>query len=129
MKRILCSLLVATLPLGSVLAGASKSKNAKVTLVYQHELPNVPGKSIKGVLVAPLGPGRSANSLVSTQLRRFWLIVVGRLRVRRAATFKLTRYRGERGEMTATPQRRRRGRRACGRSARTAACAGGSIWG
>jgi hypothetical protein len=40
MKRILCSLLVATLPFGSVLADAPKSKNAKVTLVYQHELPN-----------------------------------------------------------------------------------------
>ena len=51
MKRVLCSLLVATLPFGSVLADAPKSKNAKVTLVYQHELPNVPGKSIKGVLV------------------------------------------------------------------------------
>src|SRR5882762_5711949 len=51
MKRILCSLLLATLPFGSVLADAPKSKNANVTLVYQHELPNVPGKSIKGVLV------------------------------------------------------------------------------
>src|SRR6185437_241203 len=62
MKRILClllilfSLLIATLPCGSVLADAPKSKNAKVTLVYQHELPNVPGKSIKGVLVE-YGPG------------------------------------------------------------------------
>ena len=56
MKRILCSLLVATLPFGSALADAPKSKNAKVTLVYQHELPNVPGKSIKGVLVE-YGPG------------------------------------------------------------------------
>jgi hypothetical protein len=56
MKRILCSLLVATLPFGSVLADAPESKNAKVTLVYQHELPNVPGKSIKGVLVE-YGPG------------------------------------------------------------------------
>jgi quercetin dioxygenase-like cupin family protein len=56
MKRILCSLLVATLPFGSVLADARNSKNAKVTLVYQHELPNVPGKSIKGVLVE-YGPG------------------------------------------------------------------------
>src|SRR5881398_762016 len=55
-KRIFCSLLVATLPFGSVLADAPKSKNAKVTLVYQHELPNVPGKSIKGVLVE-YGPG------------------------------------------------------------------------
>jgi quercetin dioxygenase-like cupin family protein len=56
MKRILCSLLVATLPFGSVLAEAPKAKNAKVTLVYRHELPNVPGKSIKGVLVE-YGPG------------------------------------------------------------------------
>ena len=51
MKRILGSLLIATLPFGSVLTDAPKSKNAKVTLVYQHGLPNVPGKSIKGVLV------------------------------------------------------------------------------
>src|SRR3981081_1168299 len=56
MKRILCSLLVAALPFGSVLADAPKEKSAKVTLVYQHELPNVPGKSIKGVLVE-YGPG------------------------------------------------------------------------
>jgi len=59
MKRILCSLLLATLPFGSVLADAPKSENAKVTLVYQHELPNVPGKSIKGVLVE-YGPGGSS---------------------------------------------------------------------
>jgi quercetin dioxygenase-like cupin family protein len=56
MKRMLYSLLVATLPFGSVLADAPKSKNANVTLVYQHELPNVPGKSIKAVLVE-YGPG------------------------------------------------------------------------
>ena len=56
MKRILYALLVAALPFGSVLAEAPKEKNAKVTLVYQHELPNVPGKSIKGVLVE-YGPG------------------------------------------------------------------------
>ena len=31
-------------------------KDARVTLVYEHELPNVPGKSIKGVLVE-YGPG------------------------------------------------------------------------
>jgi quercetin dioxygenase-like cupin family protein len=56
MKRILCSLLVAILPFGSALADVPKSKNAKATLVYQHELPNVPGKSIKCVLVE-YGPG------------------------------------------------------------------------
>src|SRR3954447_16365769 len=55
MKRILCSLLVAALPFGSVLAEPT-AKNAKVTLVYQHELPNAPGKSIKGVLIE-YGPG------------------------------------------------------------------------
>ncbi|OUL72896.1 cupin domain-containing protein [Paraburkholderia hospita] len=56
MKRILCSLLIASLPFGSVLAQSPKEKSAEVTLVYQHELPNVPGKSIKGVLVE-YGPG------------------------------------------------------------------------
>jgi quercetin dioxygenase-like cupin family protein len=56
MQGILLSLLVATLPLGPVLAEGPKEKAAKVTLVYQHELPNVPGKSIKGVLVE-YGPG------------------------------------------------------------------------
>ncbi len=56
MKLILCALLVAILPFGGALAEAPKAKSAKVTLVYQHELPNVPGKSVKGVLVE-YGPG------------------------------------------------------------------------
>jgi quercetin dioxygenase-like cupin family protein len=60
MKRILCSLLVCaiatTLSFGSVVEAAPKSNNDNVTLVYQHELPNCPGKSIKGVLVE-YGPG------------------------------------------------------------------------
>ena len=56
MKRTLGSLLIVALPFGSVLADAPKAKDAKVTIVYQHELPNVPGKSIKGVLVE-YGPG------------------------------------------------------------------------
>ncbi|HLK86407.1 MAG TPA: cupin domain-containing protein [Candidatus Binataceae bacterium] len=56
MKRILSLMLLAILPFGSAIAAAPASKNAKVTLVYQHELPNCPGKSIKGVLVE-YGPG------------------------------------------------------------------------
>ena len=74
MKRILCSLLVAALPLGSVLADAPKSKNAKVTLVYQHELPNVPGKSIKGVRYPSLRAHVSPCWLPSCESsrRRFW---------------------------------------------------------
>ncbi len=61
MNRILCSLLVATLPFGSVLADETKFKNAKVTLVYEHELPNVPGKSPRAVLVE-YGPGGGSPS-------------------------------------------------------------------
>jgi len=56
MNRILHALLLASLPFGGALGDEPKAKNAKVTLVYQHELPNVPGKSIKGVLVE-YGPG------------------------------------------------------------------------
>jgi len=60
MKRILCSLLVCavatTVSFGGVVEAAPNSTNPNVTLVYQHELPNCPGKSIKGVLVE-YGPG------------------------------------------------------------------------
>jgi quercetin dioxygenase-like cupin family protein len=56
MQRIIFSLLVAALSFGGAHAAAPEAHNAKVTLVYQHELPNVPGKSIKGVLVE-YGPG------------------------------------------------------------------------
>lgn len=38
---------------------ADGAKAAKVTLVYDHELPNVPGKSLRGVLVE-YGPGGSS---------------------------------------------------------------------
>jgi quercetin dioxygenase-like cupin family protein len=51
MKCLLWSLLVATVPFCGALADAAQEKNARVTLIYQHELPNVPGKSIRGVLV------------------------------------------------------------------------------
>jgi quercetin dioxygenase-like cupin family protein len=59
MKRILCLLVLATVPFASVRAEAPASQNVKETLVYQHELPNVPGKSIKGVVVE-YGPGGSS---------------------------------------------------------------------
>lgn len=56
MNRILCTLALAALPFGAALADTPQAKNAKVTLVYEHPLPDVPGKSIKGVLV-DYGPG------------------------------------------------------------------------
>ncbi len=59
MKHMLCSLLITSMLSGSVLADVPKDENARVTLVYQHELPNIPGKSVKGVLVE-YGPGGSS---------------------------------------------------------------------
>ena len=54
---IVCAL-IATLGVGS---GIAADKNSKVTLVYEHVLPNVPGKSIKGVLVE-YGPGGTSSA-------------------------------------------------------------------
>jgi len=56
MKRFLCVLYFIATPLASAAADGTGASNALVRLVYQHELPNVPGKSIKGVLVE-YGPG------------------------------------------------------------------------
>ena len=55
---VVCALIVATLGVGS---GIAADKNSKVTLVYEHALPNVPGKSIKGVLVE-YGPGGTSSA-------------------------------------------------------------------
>src|SRR5438094_3416025 len=55
---IACTLVVAILGVGS---GIAADKNSKVTLVYEHALPNVPGKSIKGVLVE-YSPGGSSSA-------------------------------------------------------------------
>lgn len=50
---LLCALLLAV-----PAAAAEKAHNAKVTVVFDHELPTVPGKSVRGVLVE-YGPGGS----------------------------------------------------------------------
>ena len=60
MKRILCAVVLLAAPLTCIAADARKANEARVTLVYQHELPNVPGKSMKGVLVE-YGPGASSE--------------------------------------------------------------------
>jgi quercetin dioxygenase-like cupin family protein len=54
---IVCAF-IATLGVGS---GIAADGNSKATLVYEHALPNVPGKSIKGVLVE-YGPGGSSSA-------------------------------------------------------------------
>lgn len=55
-KPILTLAMMALLAATAAAANDAGEKDAKVTLVYEHELPNVPGKSIKGVLVE-YGPG------------------------------------------------------------------------
>src|SRR5438132_7558274 len=50
---LICAFIVAAL---SVSSGIASDKSPKATLVYEHALPNVPGKSTKGVLVE-YGPG------------------------------------------------------------------------
>ena len=61
--RFICALVACTLIDATVGAGAAiaADENSKVTLVYEHALPNVPGKSIKGVLVE-YGPGGSSSA-------------------------------------------------------------------
>ena len=55
---IACTLIDATVAAGAAIAADG---NSKVTLVYEHALPNVPGKSIKGVLVE-YAPGGSSSA-------------------------------------------------------------------
>ena len=56
-KSVFSALALIAMTIGTVSAHDSASGDAsKVTLVYEHALPNVPGKSIKGVLVE-YGPG------------------------------------------------------------------------
>jgi quercetin dioxygenase-like cupin family protein len=63
LTRILVGALVATAVLTSayVLARAQEPPKRKVSVVFDHVLPNVPGKSMKGVLVE-YGPGGSSVS-------------------------------------------------------------------
>jgi len=55
---LLVCALITTIGVGS---GIAADKNPKVTLVYNHALPNVPGKSMKGVLVE-YGPGIASTA-------------------------------------------------------------------
>ena len=60
--RFICALVACTVVDASVGVGAiAADENSKATLVYEHALPNVPGKSIKGVLVE-YGPGGSSSA-------------------------------------------------------------------
>lgn len=55
MRKLVTGLLGATMIAFPAAAG-DKPHNAKITLVFDHVIPNVPGKSLRGVLVE-YGPG------------------------------------------------------------------------
>jgi quercetin dioxygenase-like cupin family protein len=57
-RQFLCAAVLAAASVSATQAHASDEKS-KVTLVYDHVLPNVPGKSIRGVLVV-YEPGASS---------------------------------------------------------------------
>ena len=61
---LICAFIVAAL---SVSSGIASDKSPKATLVYEHALPNVPGKSIKGVLVE-YGPGDVSSAPHASQV-------------------------------------------------------------
>lgn len=50
-SRFLCAAALAAISVTGASARDAAADKSKVTLVYDHVLPNVPGKSIKGVLV------------------------------------------------------------------------------
>ena len=52
-RQFLCAAALTAVCIG---AASAQDASTKVTLVYDHVLPNVPGKSIRGVLVE-YGPG------------------------------------------------------------------------
>ena len=60
---IVCAL-IATV---GVRSGIAADKGPKVTVVYDHALPNVPGKSMKGVLVE-YGPGVASSAHIASQV-------------------------------------------------------------
>lgn len=60
LKSIVAAFSVA-LVIGTPVYAGGKPHNAKITVVFDHKLPNVPGKSMRGVLVE-YGPGGSNPS-------------------------------------------------------------------
>ncbi len=57
--RLIPAILIAGLAMTALATGDAAANSRKVTVVFDHVLPNVPGKSMKGVLVE-YGPGASS---------------------------------------------------------------------
>jgi hypothetical protein len=72
-RRFLCAAALIAVSVTTASAHDASDSKAKVALVYDHVLPNVPGKSIRGVLVdmrpAALRRRMSTRSLLSSTRR------------------------------------------------------------
>lgn len=81
-KQLIIAALAASLSTGSVLAQDTPGggKGAKITLVYDHALPNVPGKSMKGVLVEYAPGGFSEAHLHPTSAFIYATVLEGAIR-------------------------------------------------
>jgi quercetin dioxygenase-like cupin family protein len=60
-RTLLCAAALAAFSIVPASAQHDQHNTAKVTVVYDHVLPNVPGKSIKGILVE-YAPGGSSSA-------------------------------------------------------------------
>ena len=60
-RRLLCAVALAAVSVTGASAHDASDDKSKVTLVYDHVLPSVPGKSIRGVLVE-YEPGGSSSA-------------------------------------------------------------------
>ncbi|UVK46389.1 cupin domain-containing protein [Mesorhizobium sp. AR07] len=79
-KSIVAALVVTAALAGPVAAEDAGEKAAKVTLVYEHELPNVPGKSIKGILVEYRPGGHSEAHTHPTSAFIYATVLEGSIR-------------------------------------------------
>jgi hypothetical protein len=73
-----------------------------VTLVYQHELPNLPGKTIKRVLVE-YGPGGRSPAHTHPKSKRLDATIVW-LKAELATGERLLRWRPKRGQQALLPE-------------------------
>ncbi len=82
MTKLAVCLLLLALPLTAVAARDRDTGGARVTLVYEHVLPNVPGKSIKGALVEYAPGGRSPAHVHAPSAFIYATVIEGSVRSR-----------------------------------------------
>jgi quercetin dioxygenase-like cupin family protein len=79
-RRFLCAAALMTASMTVVSGHDVSDGQAKVTLVYDHVLPNVPGKSIRGVLVEYAPGGSSAAHTHPKSSFIYATVLVGAIR-------------------------------------------------